>query len=193
VKSGVSRTNLDLAGSMGASESKPIVLPVRGPETHIKFSNEVLAQLSSSLAETTPTPEREQVLDSHVRARVREEVAHLQEQEAEVRNEIARALEKENLRTEGRIASSTSHDENDGTVVASSASLREDVEEVRRRVERFQKRWEELGVHGAESAREGVVKCYKDHPKRPLDCWREVEEFRKQVSALEQRFVNSLR
>jgi len=33
---GVSRTNLDLAGNMGASESKPVVLPVRGPETPIK-------------------------------------------------------------------------------------------------------------------------------------------------------------
>ena len=31
----------------------------------------------------------------------------------------------------------------------------------------------------------GLVVC-RDHPKRPLDCWREVEEFRKQVSALEQ-------
>lgn len=122
-----------------------------------------------------------------------------------MRNEIARALEKENLRTEARIGSSSSHDD-DGTVVASSVSLREDVEEVRRRVERFQKRREELGVHGAESAREEVVKCYRcvlyspsplyprlnrafacrDHPKRPLDCWREVEEFRKQVLSLEQ-------
>ena len=27
---------------------------------------------------------------------------------------------------------------------------------------------------------------FRDHPKRPLDCWREVEEFRKQVAALEQ-------
>ena len=81
-----------------------------------------------------------------------------------MRNEIARALEKENLKTEARIASAgtstTSHEE-EGTVVASSASLREDVEEVRRRVERFQKRREELGVQGAESAREEVVKCYR--------------------------------
>jgi hypothetical protein len=77
-----------------------------------------------------------------------------------VQNEIARVLEKENLRTEARIASSTSHGD-DGTVVASTVSLREDVEEVRRRVERFQKRREELGVQGAESAREEVVKCYR--------------------------------
>lgn len=77
-----------------------------------------------------------------------------------MRNEIAHALEKENLRTEARIGSSTSQDD-EGTVVASSVSLREDVEEVRRRVERFQKRREELGVQGAESAREEVVKCYR--------------------------------
>ena len=125
-----------------------------------------------------------------------------------MQSEIARALEKENLKTEARIATTSNGDgeSGTGTVVASSASLREDVEEVRRRVEKFQKRREELGVQDAESARDEVVKCYRcvlcalsrgngvlngllvcrDHPKRPLDCWREVEEFRKQVSALEQ-------
>jgi MICOS complex subunit MIC19 len=125
-----------------------------------QFSNEVLAQLSSSLTETTPTPEREATLDSHVRTRIREEVARLREQETEVQNEIARALAKENLKTEARIASSG--DEEAGrVVVASSASLREDVEEVRRRVERFQKRREELGVQGVEGAREEVARCYR--------------------------------
>lgn len=130
-----------------------------------QFSNEVLAQLSSSLAETTPTPEREETLDSHVRARIREEVAQLREQEAEVQNEIARALARENLKTETRIATTTTAKDDEeggeGMVVASSVSLREDVEEVRRRVERFQKRREELGVQRAESAREEVVKCYR--------------------------------
>ena len=90
-------------------------------------------------------------------------MARLRKQEAEVQREIARALEKENLRTEARIASTPKGDgESDtGTVVASSASLREDVEEVRRRVEKFQKRREGLGVQDAESAREEVVKCYR--------------------------------
>ena len=32
----MSQTNLDLAKSMGASESKPVVLSMRGPETPIK-------------------------------------------------------------------------------------------------------------------------------------------------------------
>ena len=79
-----------------------------------------------------------------------------------MQNEIARALEKENLKTETRIATTSKGDEESGTgaIVASSASLREDVEEVRWRVERFQKRREELGVQGAEGARDAVVKCY---------------------------------
>jgi hypothetical protein len=38
-EAGVSRTNLDL--TMGASESKPVVLPVRGPETPIKVDTTV--------------------------------------------------------------------------------------------------------------------------------------------------------
>ena len=80
-----------------------------------------------------------------------------------MQSEIARALEKENLKTEARIATTSNGDgeSGTGTVVASSASLREDVEEVRRRVEKFQKRREELGVQDAESARDEVVKCYR--------------------------------
>lgn len=87
-----------------------------------------------------------------------------------MQNEIARALAKENLTTEARIAStstptstSTGKDEGDEetVVVASSASLREDVEEARRRAERFQKRGAGLGVLDAERAREEVVKCYR--------------------------------
>jgi len=101
-----------------------------------------------------------------------------------VQSEIARALEKENLRTEARIATTSKGDEESGTgtVVASSASLREDVEEVRRRVERFQKRREELGVQGAESAREEVVKCYGSVLFSPLS----LKRWAKRVGGLQE-------
>ena len=39
-------------------------------------------------------------------------------------------------------------------------------------------------------AREDVVRCLQTHEKRPLDCWREVESFKREVARLEKAFVD---
>lgn len=43
---------------------------------------------------------------------------------------------------------------------------------------------------GVERAKEGLVRCLREKDRRPLDCWREVEEFKKEVGVLERRFVD---
>ena len=66
-----------------------------------------------------------------------------------------------------------------------TASLNEDIEAVKRRVEKYAQR-KQLGAGTAvEESRQSVVNCYKDHPDKPLNCWREVEEFKKQVASVE--------
>lgn len=40
-----------------------------------------------------------------------------------------------------------------------------------------------------EKAKEKVVQCLRVNDRRPLDCWQEVEEFKKEVGRLEQAFV----
>jgi altered-inheritance-of-mitochondria protein 13 len=43
---------------------------------------------------------------------------------------------------------------------------------------------------GVEKAKSEVVQCLRANDRRPLDCWKEVENFRREVSRLEQAFVD---
>jgi altered-inheritance-of-mitochondria protein 13 len=68
-----------------------------------------------------------------------------------------------------------------------TASLREDIEAVKRRVEKYSER-RQLGSgsgSAVETSREAVVKCYRENAERPLDCWKQVEEFKQQVASIE--------
>jgi altered-inheritance-of-mitochondria protein 13 len=40
-----------------------------------------------------------------------------------------------------------------------------------------------------EKAKEDVVACLRTNDRRPLDCWKEVETFRREVGRLEREFV----
>ena len=40
-----------------------------------------------------------------------------------------------------------------------------------------------------EKAKEDVVTCLRTNDRRPLDCWKEVETFRREVGRLEREFV----
>ena len=42
---------------------------------------------------------------------------------------------------------------------------------------------------GVEKAKEDVVKCLRINDRRPLDCWQEVEVFKKEVGRLEKDFL----
>lgn len=43
---------------------------------------------------------------------------------------------------------------------------------------------------GLEKAKEDVVACLRTNDRRPLDCWREVEAFKREVGRLEKSFVD---
>ena len=40
-----------------------------------------------------------------------------------------------------------------------------------------------------EQAKEKVVQCLRKNDRRPLDCWQEVEEFKRSVGVMEGQFV----
>ncbi|KAG8807854.1 hypothetical protein FRC17_004233 [Serendipita sp. 399] len=167
-----------------------------GTGDFVTFSPAVLAQLSQNLEATTTSPEREESLDRHVRERIHAEILKLKEEEEEVKMALRTALEKENL---GREKALSGGDKDDGDLESKNAgsrgtySLREDIEAVKRRVEKYTQR-KELGVDASiEESRKALVQCYRENSKRPLDCWREVEEFKKQVASIEGRFVDSLK
>ena len=46
-----------------------------------------------------------------------------------------------------------------------------------------------VGDKGVEKARGEVVTCLRVNDRRPLDCWREVEAFKREVGRLEKGFL----
>ena len=106
-------------------------------------------QLEHSNASET-TPEHQSILDSHIRARIRDEIELLKKDEEDVRWEIELALQKENLDREKSMAS-----EGDG---ANSSVLLGDMDEMRIRIDKYASRRKSVEV---EAVGDAVVECYK--------------------------------
>lgn len=45
---------------------------------------------------------------------------------------------------------------------------------------------------GVEKAREDVVSCLRGNDRRPLDCWQEVDAFKKEVARMEKKWVEKV-
>jgi len=122
-----------------------------------------------------------------VRARIQAEIARLRAEEEDVKKQMALALERENIDRERG-----SRDGEEGQI-KSSTSLQVDLEEVQKKVERFHKRRSLDDLPEVKEAKEKVVDCYQRLSSRPLDCWREVEEFKLSVRKAEKEFIETLR
>ena len=47
----------------------------------------------------------------------------------------------------------------------------------------------EQADHGVEKAKQELVQCLRMNDRRPLDCWKERETFKREVGRLEREFV----
>ncbi|KHO00234.1 DUF1690 domain-containing protein [Metarhizium album ARSEF 1941] len=133
-------------------------------------SVEVLDSFKSS-PETDAS--RARLIEQHIQARVAEELKKLQDKESEA---LGAAHDK--------IASSGGSDDNE----PSSFSLGKEVDELRRKLE-GRRNVRQL-PEGVERARGAVVRCLREHDRRPLDCWQEVEDFKAEVRKLERTWVD---
>ncbi len=43
-----------------------------------------------------------------------------------------------------------------------------------------------------EVARTDVIRCLREHDRRPLDCWQEVDKFKEEVRKWEKSFVDGV-
>ena len=69
-------------------------------------------------------------------------------------------------------------------------AVQNDVLELKRKLE---KRKQVRDVdEGVEKAKSEVVRCLRENDRRPLDCWREVENFRQEVRRLEGAWVEKI-
>jgi altered-inheritance-of-mitochondria protein 13 len=117
--------------------------------------------LSDSIASPTVTPERQATLDSRVSA----ELARLRAEEEDVRQQIEAALERENLDRERDLAdahSDASEEAETGSRKATSSDmLRGDLEEVQRKVQRFQERRQLGDFPDIREKQQVLLECYK--------------------------------
>ena len=121
--------------------------------------------LVDSTAVPAPSAERQSTIDAQIRSRIEAELQHLRQEEEEVRLQIERALEKENLDRERAMAGQEG-DAAEGAEAAagsvrSSAALMGDLEELRQKVDRFQTRRALTEFPDVVAKSEAVVNCYK--------------------------------
>ncbi|KAH7889825.1 hypothetical protein F5I97DRAFT_1934650 [Phlebopus sp. FC_14] len=171
---------------MGAGHSKPeMQARVFHTETPVEFSRDVVHHLSDRLASAETTPERQTTLHDHIRSRIQSELQILRAEEEKVQREIQHALEKENLDHE--ISSSENGD------IRHTSALIGDLEEIRARVDHFQTRRQLSDLPFVKETGDAVVACYKSNATRPLDCWRQVTQFKAAVADAETKYLTSLR
>jgi len=139
-------------------------------ETPVRFSNALVHTLTST-GETSLS--REQALELHVQARVSEELRRLEEREGEILRGVEERMEKKA--------------EDGGNSGGDREKVRQEIEGLRARL---------VGLHGVgevteevQLARKGLVGCLRMNDARPLDCWKEVEEFKRQARRMEKEFV----
>jgi len=110
-----------------------------------------------------------------------------------VREQIERALERENLDRESNITQASAGDEEREGKAASSEILRGDLEEIQTKAQQFHERRQLTDLPEVKEKQEALVECYTSNPTTPLDCWHAVEAFKEVVAQVERKFVDSLR
>jgi altered-inheritance-of-mitochondria protein 13 len=69
----------------------------------------------------------------------------------------------------------------------SRTSVTKEIEQLRAKLEQ-RKKLEQVDAD-LNKAKDAVVTCLRTHDRRPLDCWQEIETFKKEVGRLEKQFV----
>lgn len=180
-------------------------------ETPVRFSQELVDSLQAStevgvtVSHLPPSPfqsfpitriipfqtdtTRQKTLELHIQARVAEELKRIEAHESALLREAEEKLSSEPLSTgptalqgrDGQAAEEKQRELGRESIQREIASLKTKLD--------GRKKLEELD-RGVEKAKSEVVQCLRANDRRPLDCWREVEAFRREVARLERTFVD---
>ncbi|KAF2149473.1 DUF1690-domain-containing protein [Myriangium duriaei CBS 260.36] len=175
---------------MGSGGSKSAGDPsshVFSAETPVRFSQQVLDSLQGS-SETDSTRARAQ--EQHIQARVQAELAKIRDTEgARLQSLLADLTPSEEsddkAQSEGVVSKLTGG--SSAGVDRTHDSVKKEIEGLKAKLEERRKLEKPTGE--VEKAKESLVQCLRMNDRRPLDCWREVEEFKNEVARLERGFV----
>lgn len=207
---------------MGAGSSKPETSEgsrhVFSSTSPIQFSANLVEALQTS-AETDST--RAKTLELQIQARVAQELERIRAREQQTLRDIEKRLAEAKTAdaptTTPAAISTTSPTQGsldldapripfagrdsapvatEGQTVAvavrdiSRDSVASEIQELRSKLDGRRKLMEL--PEGVEKARNEVVSCLRLNDRRPLDCWKEVEGFKKEVARLEEAFVDRI-
>ncbi|OCK78649.1 DUF1690-domain-containing protein [Lepidopterella palustris CBS 459.81] len=183
---------------MGAENSKPTSENsqyVFAADAPVRFSNELVDSLQNS---TQSDSTRSRNLEFQIQSRVTSELEKLQAQESAKLSTLSESLSAE---PEPASDSSPSIAERIGDTLSGSEaraerqrqrdisrdSVSKEIGELKRKLGERKKLDQVDAAVG--KAKEEVVACLRKNDRRPLDCWKEVEAFRREVGRLEKVFV----
>ena len=129
--------------------------------------------------------------------RLTSELEKLREQEAQKLSDLSNVLSEdaEQPAPEPSLAEKISDATSTSSTLAEKQKQKEmgrdsvtkEIEALRKKLEN-RKKLEELDSQ-LSKAKEDVVTCLRTNDRRPLDCWKEVETFKREVGRLEKEFV----
>ncbi|QLL33930.1 hypothetical protein HG536_0F02550 [Torulaspora globosa] len=152
---------------MGSQPSKGGEVQVFQPQTQIDFSEALLAQLESSKESDYS---RRQLAERYVEQRVSDRLSELEED----------TLKKFENRLESSLLKGDSSDGEGSSL--SSAALNEKIEQLNQKLGLFQERDDAQRAKYADGdARKALHKCLLENKGKPLNCYEEIEQFKKLV------------
>jgi MICOS complex subunit MIC19 len=108
--------------------------------------------------------------------------------QARVAEELKKLSAKESAALKTALEKASEIVDNESKETNSRQAVSKEVETLRARLDK-RKQLREL-PDSVETARSNVVKCLIANDRRPLDCWKEVEDFKEEVRRLEKSWVD---
>lgn len=140
---------------------------------------------------------RARTQELHIQQRVTAELEKLRQQESTRLDNLTTSLTPENPSDDtsdhapslkDKISNALPFGGSSSDNARSHDSVSKEVAELKAKLERRQKKADV--DREVEAAKEKLVQCLRTKDRRPLDCWEEVEGFKREVARLEARFVD---
>ncbi|KAH8829710.1 hypothetical protein DL96DRAFT_1599254 [Flagelloscypha sp. PMI_526] len=150
-------------------------------DTPISISPDLIDSLANQLADPHTSPERQSALDQSVRDSIQAQLDTLRRSEAEIRLQLAAALEKENLDREKAA---------DGSV--NSHLVLGDIDDLRSKIDKYKERKSLSHLPQVKTDAEELTKCFQTNPDTILNCWEQVNKFKTSSKRAQQDYIKSL-
>ncbi|KAL5115987.1 hypothetical protein ACEQ8H_006104 [Pleosporales sp. CAS-2024a] len=181
---------------MGAEPSKPaseVKQHVFAPEHPVQFSSELVASLQrNTFTDSARSRQHELEFQQRLTAELEKLRAHESDHFAKYSETLSAEPEPPGAPSlveaiADATSSSSTLAEKQRQQHMSRTSVAEEVEQLRQKLAN-RKKLEHVDAHVAK-AKDAVVACLRTHDRRPLDCWKEIDTFKKEVGRLERDFV----